>query len=151
MYDLKLTGIAEAQRQITGVALRVGNLTPAAPAVFAAVQMDVARRFDSAPGVRADGVTYGGVEWRQLTDRYIRAAKREGGKQLQITGQLQSEFQLGGSNNIAEVQGDTITFGSSSEKASGLNVKRRLLAVHPALVLEISGILGDYVTDGRLS
>lgn len=148
MFDIQITGLNEARQQVQAIATRAGNLAPAANAVYAAVQEDVRQRFASAPGVRASASVYGGVTWEQLTEAYIKSAKREGGTQLKITGDLERQFQKGQANNVAEADSNSITFGAESGKAKGLNAKRQLLPVHPELVQDVNQILAAYVTTG---
>lgn len=150
MFDLRISGLDETRRMIASVTQRAGNLTPIADKVYDAVQSDVAQRFDSAPGVRASSTVYGGVEWPALTDAYIKAAKREGGKQLRISGNLESQFQRGGPGNVAEASGAAITFGAESGKAKGIQNKRAIIVAHPELIQEVGDLMAGYVA-GRLT
>lgn len=150
MLDIQITGLDEARKLVRSIGDRAGNITPAANPVFAAVQEDVARRIGSAPGVRATTEVYGGVTWERLSERYILAAKREGGTQLRITGDLERQFQKGQSGNVAEAAGDTIEFGADSPKAAGLHKRRPIIVAHPELILEVSQILAGYVSEGKV-
>ena len=150
MFEIQITGLNEARQQIQSIVTRAQNLTPIADAVYQAVQKDVAQRFASAPGVRATATVFGGVTWEQLTDAYIKSAKREGGTQLKITGDLERQFQKGQTNNVAESTANSITFGAESAKASGLHSKRPIIVAHPELVQDVNQILAGYVTTGLL-
>jgi len=148
MFDLRISGLEEVRQTIASVTQRANNLNPIADAVYDAVQGDVAQRFASAPGVRGSGTVYGGVEWPALTDAYIKAAKREGGKQLRITGNLESQFQRGGPGNVAEATGASITFGAEGGKAKGVQSKRAIIVAHPELIQEVGDLLAGYVAGG---
>lgn len=150
MFQIQTTGLNEAQQQIKAIVIRANNLAPIAPAVYEAVQKDVAQRFASSPGVRATATVYGGVEWQALTEAYIKSAKREGGTQLKITGQLERQFQKGEPGNVAESTANSITFGAESGKAKGVDSRRQLLPVHPQLVQDVNEILAGYVTTGLI-
>jgi hypothetical protein len=146
MFDLQTTGLMEAQRKIQSVVTRASNLAPIAPAVYEAVQKDVAQRFASSPGVGATATVYGGVEWQALSEAYIKSAKREGGTQLKITGDLERQFQKGEPGNVAEATANSITFGAESAKAKGVDSRRQLLPAHPQLVQDVNQILAGYIT-----
>lgn len=149
MFNIQITGLNEAQQQIRAIADRASNLNPIAPAVYQAVQEDVAQRFASSPGVRATATVFGGVQWQQLTDKYIKSAKREGGTQLKITGDLERQFQKGQAGNVAESTANSITFGAESGKAKGVDSRRQLLPIHPELVQDVNQILAGYISSGK--
>lgn len=149
MLDLQITGLKEARVLVGGVRDRAGNLLPVANALYGVAERDAASRFASSPSVKSTAQVYGGVQWENLTEAYLRSRRdRQGGKQLIDTGELRDSFKRGKPGNVATATGDTVTFGSNLPKAVGLNRKRPLLVVHPELIRQATIAYSDWIIRG---
>jgi phage gpG-like protein len=96
---------------------------------------DVRKRFQSSPSTVQGGQVYGGVEWRELSDSYLRSRPdRVAGKVLIDSGQLMNSFQVNSPQLEARfVNQFQFVFGSKVEYANKLQATWPILFVHQEL------------------
>ena len=102
------------------------------------IEEDIATRFDSSPATLAGGVVWGDRYWKPLSAAYLaQRPERGSGKLLKDTGELEDSFPISNRNNIVEIDGNAIVFGSKLPKAAGLQKDREIVFLHPDLIEEV--------------
>lgn len=155
-------GIELNEQQLRGVtqALQVaGSIDIGRPEIARDIRLvavaDVDERFDSAPGVEAGGVVYGGVYWPPLAESTLEQnPARFWGRLLRETGELQQSFT--GNGQVFETGFQQVIFGSALPKARGLHFgvfwgqeiperSRPLVIVHDQLANDVAEVVGAYI------
>lgn len=100
---------------------------------------DVRKRFMSSPSTTQGGSVYGNVQWRELSDSYLRSRPdRVQGKVLIDSGELMNSFQVGSPNLIARFNNQfSFEYGSSVEYAEKIQKTWPIVVFHPPLVEEL--------------
>jgi hypothetical protein len=133
-------------KQLQRIADRSGNLSGAAVRLYNLAEQDFTQRFKSSPSTTTTAQVYGGVEWKRLSEAYLKSKpKRRQGKQLIDTKELRQSFQRGKPGNIAAATRDTVEFGSSLKKAVWNNDRRPLAPVHRELQERAAAVIQEYV------
>lgn len=141
--DYDATGVIRA---FAGASERAIDVTKIADDIALIIQSDVDERFNTSPGVEQGGAVYGGESWDRVTESYLnQRTDRRGGQLLRDTGELLQSFTIGGSGNVLEKTKNSVTFGSSLEKARGLNKKRPMIFAHPELVENVASVWEAYI------
>lgn len=147
-FDIK--ALNQLVKQLEGISDRANNLAPIAGNLYRVAERDFGQRFKSSPSATTTGEVYGGVQWKRLSDATLQSnPKRAKGKVLIDSGELRDSLKKGKPGNIAEVQGDTVTFGSSLKKAVWNDETRPIVVVHPELVRQSTEVLEKWVIGGK--
>jgi hypothetical protein len=101
---------------------------------------DVRKRFQSSPSTTQGGQVYGGVEWRELSDSYLRSRPdRLTGKVLIDSGQLMNSFQVNSPNLIAKFNNQfSFEFGSKVEYLTKLQPTWPVIFISQPLADELA-------------
>ncbi len=146
-FELNINGIDEFAAALDEIAnTKAVDFTDVADSVQQVFLEDAKLRFDSSPAVESGGEVYGGVYWAALARSTLKL--RAGGKILIDSGDLERSLTADGdANNIFEIDGTEIIFGSLLPYASDVNKTRPFLFWHPLLLDKVSAAISQWLVE----
>ena len=141
--QIKLTGIEEITKKLEK--LSKDQIQDIKDDITRIIMQSEEIRFRNAPGVRIDGLVDDGVEWKALSDGYLKnRPDRVGGQQLIDTKELMYTVSTPGYNNQQiDISGNSIVFRITLDYADNVNKERPYLFLSNNTIRQIV----DYIID----
>ncbi len=145
--EIDASELSRVAQRLSNISINAGDIRVASEGVRLILQEDVDLRFQNAPNTLTGGRVYGGAEWRELSETYLRQKPyRSDGQLLRDTGELLQSMTIAGHPyNIYAVNESEIVFGTALVKAERLNRDRPFLFWHPVLLEKVATFIINYV------
>lgn len=144
--DAKITttGIDKIQQLLERSQEKLTDFSPLEATIKGIFIEDAHLRFLSSPPVASGGTVYGGAFWKPLSEKSRR--RRSKGKILIDSHTLEkSVIASGDANNIFEINGTEVLFGSSVPYANRQNNDRPFLFWHPLLLQKMTAAISTWL------
>lgn len=149
ILEVDSSELSRITSRLAGIKVNAQDIRGAATGIKLILQEDVDLRFQNAPRTMTGGKVYGGGEWRELSEAYLKQKPyRRDGQLLRDTGELLQSLTIEGHPyNIFEATDSSIVFGTALEKGERLNRDRPFLFWHSILLEKIATFIINYTVD----